>query len=509
MASRGPDDFSVFSRDNLTILHSRLAVIGADDPVSRQPIEVDGDFLFCNGFISNYKEILASENIGHIGADCLTVIEVYRRFGVDGFALLRGQFAAALLDAARGRIVLARDASGITPLYYAEADGKLLFASQASWIRFLLEGTNSFAADRLDNEAHDEWSACGYVAGPDTLLSGIREVPAGGVLQFDLNGRLVESAVTRLPPTPSSGSGDTARLTRDLLQQAVRRNLNADIPPCLLFSGGLDSTLLLHSIVAEGIRPRLVALEYSDGENRSELEHAAKVARHYGCPLEVIGFEPPLDAEMEQLFRGRVDWPLDGGSLLPKVALANHLMAQDCKVVLGGSGADELFGGYRRHQARLAMYEAGTIGDIEAEREYYRSWVGKFGESAKAFDVFLRQESSELYADPAFVYDLMELSQFHNPRLDSCFANVGLEYRPIFQDQDLVSLAASLPLDLKSKVGTPKKLLRDAFNHEIPAEFINVPKSPLRFGRMGPTPSWRGVVFNSWAAARNVVMAAR
>jgi len=434
------------------------------------------------------------------------LLSVFDQAGVAGLRKLRGQFAAAIFDTETGLVTLMRDPSGITPLYYTLTDGKVSFASQASWLGLLANGAPR-DLNKLEIEAHRQWESLGYVSGQQTLLAGVREVAPGAVMQFDLTGKLLNEASIGLPARGLKEASTPSDSVRNSIQQATARNLNADIEPYLLFSGGLDSTLLLHCMVNEGVRPRLIALQYSGGENDAELSHALRVARYYGCELEMTQFKRLDSRELQDLFLNRVDWPLDGGSLLPKVALADYLRDRDCTVVMGGSGADELFGGYQRHQARLAMSTEGVLGSLDAELNYYRSWIGKFGDSEGAFDRFLEARSNDAYADPAFVYDLLELSQFHNPRLDSCFANVGLEYRPVFQDQDIVALAASMTLSEKSELGNPKKILRDAFRREMKPEFIDVPKSPLRFAEMGPFPAWRQSIFNAWSSARSMASA--
>jgi asparagine synthase (glutamine-hydrolysing) len=503
MKGRGPDAFSTYVGADFSVCHSRLAVVGADAPETTQPFVDNGVVLLVNGFISNHCEIRASHGWPASPSDCSVILSLYLHGGVAALGELRGQFAGVLIDQRKNRAILFRDPSGITPLYYASAGERVLFASQASWLPDLANYVGVPYSPSLSGDAFGEWRSCGYSVGPKTLLEGIHSVQPGEAIEVDLKQARVHSRGMffdwRHPATDESH----LETTRRLVKQAVERNLQEDTPPFLLFSGGLDSTLVLHCAVAAGDQPRLVTLAYPDGQNEAELAHASEVADHYGCKLEIVNFAMPSQAELQKLFSERVDWPLDGGSLLPKLAMADYCRSKGAVIVLGGSGADELFGGYRRHAARLGLYREGILLDRTTEQDYFREWIGKHDANALGpYQCFVDSISHSEFADPGFIYDLCELSQLHNPRLDSCFANIGLEYRPVFQDQDLVRFAASLPLDTKMGRNTTKGLLRDAFADEIPAHFLAVPKTPLRFSQMGPSLKWRERVMSAWLYSR-------
>jgi len=486
MRQRGPDEFTSFQSDGVTFFHSRLKIIGKDSADARQPMTVNQKTLVCNGFISNFLEIE-----GHATSDCAAVLSVYEKYGCQGFGKLRGQFAVAILDALRGRLILARDHTGICPLYYHRPSVQsLVFASQAHWFSELLNGRKF----PLDPEAVEQWRSFGYVISPKTLYRDVFAVRPGTALELSLaDGEIVDRHVFA-----SFQSADaSASKLRDKIDQAVGRNLQSDFPPWLLLSGGVDSLILLHCAVDRGIRPQTLTLAYPDNQNASEVARARELADYYGCPWHVVPYQ--IGEPRPRLFSHRVDWPMDFGSLLPKLAMANYIRELDGKVVLGGSGADEIFGGYGRHRKRLELLHDKKELSHDEERAYFRDAIGKLGGcDEEAFRVFREEKASPRFNDPAFVYDWLEISEHHVLRLDSCFSNIGIEYRPPYHDFDLVSLASRFPLAEKTSMQNPKKILKEAFSGEVAERFLQAPKQHLRFGGMGPNPEWQSKVWDTW-----------
>lgn len=496
---RGRDHLSRFQHGELTVLHSRLAIVARNDPTSNQPLRQDGLTLLCNGFIGNAAEVYRKLGAAPVASDCGAVLAAYVAAGAGGLGGLRGQFAAAVVDTVADELVLLRDATGICPLYYAEVPGGLIFGSQASWVaRAVGEATGSGATD-IDPDAAAEFRALGYVVGPRTLRPSVRQVPPGSALRFDLDTGAARGS------TRWGGDATTGRDVGDLapsLIRSVARNLGGDVAPWLLLSGGLDSLLVLHCAAEAGARPTAVVLGYPDGSNADEVARATEAARWYGVPLHIVEGEPPDTVITPARLHGRVDWPYDGGSLAPKLTMADFIAGRGGRVVLGGTGADELFAGYSRHQQRLGIVPAGRSRANDGdERRFFRDRIAVGPGGAAAWEMFMLTGRS--YGDAAFAYDLLELSMLHNVRVDSCFANTALEYRPVFQDLDVVSIAAGLTIHEKSTPGVPKAVLRAAFRGAVRADYLDVPKRPLRYGRMGPTASWRSDVFRAWREAQD------
>ncbi len=497
LARRGPDHVGELRHGSLHAVHSRLGIVASRDPAAHQPLWHEGRALICNGYIGNAGEVMDELGLARAASDCAALLAAYvsRRF--DGIRRLRGQFAGALLDPDAGELILVRDLSGICPLYYAVGAHGTLFASQASWLAGYLDGVAGVAPS-LDGDAVDQFRSLGYVIAPGTLRAGIHQVEPGTAVVFDLETgalrrtvRWMQGMLTGAPP------GDGLDV---LLCRAAARSLGGDFPPWVLLSGGLDSLLVLHCAVEAGAKPAAVTLVYPGGANADEVATAMAFAEHYGVRLHLVDAERPSEVATAERMRTRVDWPFDGGSLIPKITLADFIQARGGRVVLGGTGADELFGGYTRHQRRMEMLRRGARrASHRAERAFFDRHVASARHGDAAWRLFL--EHGDDYADAGFVYDLLEISMCHNPRVDSCFANVSLEYRPVFQDVDVTRAAAALSLHDKSELGRPKAALRRAFAGQVDGRFLDVPKKPLRYAQMGPNAAWRGTVFQVWKEA--------
>lgn len=495
LAGRGPDECSAFRATNSTIWHSRLATVGTTSAASRQPIRAEGLVLVCNGFISNSTELELDLGLDAESADCRLILHVYSRYGLQGLSLLRGQFAAAILDQNRQELVLARDMTGICPMYYCHPhDGTVAFASQANWLR----RCGLTRSTIVRPAAREEVVELGYVVSNETLLAGVFQVPPGHAASFSLADGVLRS-VCQFTRSGHEWNRDSASdHLRDLVYASTKRNLRGDWAPWLLLSGGVDSAVLLHCAVQFGVRPEVITLRYPDGSNSDEVTRAARLAQRYSCNWHLVdGCEPSYN-HLLSLFPQRIDWPVDGGSLVPKAALADFISSRGGRIALGGTGADELFGGYRRHVGRMDLLQRHSKPSLTEEAEYCRKWLAREPVFDTVFRKFRHSAAESLFYDAAFIYDLLELQQCHNPRVDSCFANVGVEYRPVFQDQDIVHFAASLPLEDKSDREHRKALLRHAFHGELPQEHLLPPKNPLRYGAMGPTRQWRSQMCRAW-----------
>jgi asparagine synthase (glutamine-hydrolysing) len=488
LVARGPSGTRSVELPLVRLFHSRLAIINTTSPASVQPLNENGYFLLCNGFIANYVEIC--NRFGHdanLVSDCRAILDLYQYEGVEGFEKLRGQFAFILIDSLRDMLLLGRDPTGICPLYYGQISNSLIVASQGRWIASMLQQSRVQLAS--NQNAIEDILSVGYVVSPDTLIAQIRSVGPGTALCFKLSE--LSSPVVKQYNCWCHKEEISVLQIPYLLRQAVSRNVRGDHDPWLLLSGGLDSLILLHILVELGLRPQVFTLAYPDGSNREEVDISSIFCCYYGCK-QTIEISPSIDSMLANPWRfwQKIDWPIDGGSLLPKAWMAKCLREREARVVLGGTGADELFGGYSRHQKLL-----NWNGDIEG---YYREVIASGGSSRSVFECYLKTRKEKTFAEAEFIYDLLELANQHNPRIDSCFANQGIEYRPPFQDIDLIRMASSLPLCVKSSLGKPKSLLREAYRFDIQEKFLNVPKSPLRFGFMGPTRDWRKFLLRSW-----------
>ena len=249
LAHRGPDGSGTHVGEGVALAHARLAII--DPEGGQQPMHhADGGLsLVFNGEIFNYlelrRELIAQGHAFRTQSDTEVILHLYQRDGDAFVERLNGQFAIALWDAARRRLVLARDRAGIRPLFLTRANGRWWFASEAKALLSVLPGR-----PQLDPLALAETFTYWSTPEPGTVYAGIEVLPAGCISVIEANGQrrttrywdwtFATPEQARQCPWPDVASA--ARELRDLLGDAVRLQLRADVPVGAYLSGGLDSS---------------------------------------------------------------------------------------------------------------------------------------------------------------------------------------------------------------------------------------------------------------------------
>jgi asparagine synthase (glutamine-hydrolysing) len=346
---RGPDDEGFFVSGQIGLGFRRLSIIdlaGGHQPMSDALGTVH---IVFNGEIYNFPELRAElERSGHCfrtRSDTEVIVEGYREWGTNVLARLNGMFGLAIWDASRRRLVVARDAMGIKPIYYRDDGHQLTFGSE---IRAVVSAGGS--RPEVDPVALDLLLRYRYTPTPLTIFRGIRKLSPGGALIVE-NGECREVRWYDHTPVPFSRAPSDEEATRDLLElyrAAVKRHLLSDVPVGVLLSGGLDSGLLLALMNERGSAWPAYTVGYGDSFKDDELAEAAETAtllgaRHVPVLLDRSEFEralPKIVAALEE--------PVTSSSIVPMYFVCERAR-QDVKVALMGQGPDELFGGYRRH----------------------------------------------------------------------------------------------------------------------------------------------------------------
>jgi asparagine synthase (glutamine-hydrolysing) len=351
MAHRGPDDRGgwMSADGTVALAHRRLAVIDLS-PGGHQPMhDATGTLsITFNGEIYNYVELRNElRAVGHTfrtGSDTEVILESYRRWGPGFVSRLNGQFAFSLHDASQGLVILARDRAGEKPLFYAHGGGQIRFASELK----ALMADPTFPRE-LDPEALDCYLAYGYVPNDRCILRGVRKLPQGHMLTYDLRRDTCEiQAYWRLPPPPLDDVTPAEALVGELdtlLEQAVRRQLVADVPIGILLSGGLDSSLITAMAARVTGKPvRTFTVRFPGHQTFDEGPYARIVAEYFGTEHTELVADAPLVDLLPVLAR-QYDEPIADSSIVPSF-LVSRLIRQHATVALGGDGGDELFGGY-------------------------------------------------------------------------------------------------------------------------------------------------------------------
>ncbi len=350
---RGPDGSGTFADGDFALGHQRLAIVDLSE-TGRQPMTSrDGRWTISfNGEIFNYLELRTQLGGEFRGAsDTEVLLEGCARWGVEKtLERANGMFAFALWDGRDRELTLARDRVGEKPLVYLSRGRVFAFASE-------LKALAPWSDRRVDAAALDAYLALGYVPAPLAIFRDCRKLPAGHLLRYR-DGQISIQRWWFPENAPCQGAGESSgnhrERARELLGDAVRLRLRADVPIALYLSGGVDSSIVAAECAPWGMRPRAFTAAF-DGD-RTDARYAAMLARRLGLDHEIIEVDGHrITREVESVL-GAYDEPFADSSALPAFALARAIGGR-YKVVLDGEGGDEAFGGYR-HYERIPVKQA-------------------------------------------------------------------------------------------------------------------------------------------------------
>ena len=345
IAHRGPDGDGFAIRGGVGFGHARLAII--DPESSRQPMATPDDrcWITFNGEIYNYRDLapgVAADAPLSTNGDTEVLLRLLARDGVQAIPELRGMFAFGFFDFARRRLILARDHFGQKPLYYWHDGQRFAFASE---IKALLALDGSLA--ELDADALHEYFTLRVVTAPRSMFRRVRKLPPGHYLVFE-NGRVEVAPYwqLRFEPKRAVPFEEAVDELDARLREAVSYHLVSDVPVGALLSGGMDSSLVTALMCRTGGGPFETFTGDVPYEGRSDYGYAKRVADRYGLSNHRLRMEPSLTRSLPRVIR-HLDEPADALSVC--VFHIAELARRHVKVVLGGDGGDELFGGYDRY----------------------------------------------------------------------------------------------------------------------------------------------------------------
>jgi asparagine synthase (glutamine-hydrolysing) len=501
MLHGGPDAQTVATGPQWALGNNRLAIQGIRG--GRQPFELERMHCVFNGEIYNHRILRAElEAFGeYFDDDCdgNVILPLYRRYGDAFVRRLEGMYAIAIVDVREAPCLkLFNDHAGMKSLYwFMTADGKgLRFASE---LRALARFPDF--PHEVDPLAVDRYFGGKAVWGPTTIYSKVNTLEPGSMLRLDLRGALRQSW------QPLAGAEDAAHrdasveevaATLDrLLQEELSRLLDADVPVCVVTSGGLDSSYL--TALAKQRVPDLASFNIAyDGDWPSDERHfAAEVARHCGTRHHQVLLPPSGFPQLVERFVTSLDQPNNAPHSLSTYALFEAIHEAGFKVALTGDGADELFGGYKRFVDASADSAPGW------QRRYQRTMA--VAGSSLLSELYTSQYQEAVLAAGGFFTDrvgdelaarcataardkletLLRYDQFARfpyyilRRVDHLSMAHAVEARIPFLQPSIVRLAASLPARLKVDAGKVKAPVAVAASRWIPASIIDRPKQPF------------------------------
>ena len=490
LAPRGPDGSGEWHSTTVALTHRRLKVIDLSTAGDQPFVDLElGLVIVFNGCIYNHKELRAELSAAgytfHSHSDTEVLVKAFHRWGERCVEHLVGMFAFAIVETDSGRVVLGRDRLGIKPLYLAELDGALRFAST---LPALLAGGG------IDNEIdpvalHHYLSFHSVVPAPLTILRGVRKLAPATLLSIEPDGKRSERQYWSALPAPvrHAASADWEAMTLAALRTAVQRRMVADVPVGVLLSGGLDSSLIVALLAAEGQRELATfSIGFSDagGRRGDEFHYSDLVAAEFGTTHQRIEVEAPrllpaIDAAIAAMSE----------PMISHDCVAFHLLSEEVsrhvKVVQSGQGADEIFAGYswyppllgatgsgadtyiaefvdRPHVECSAMVRPHLRLSSDPSRELVERHFAAPG-SSTPLDRALRIDSEVMLVDDPV------------KRVDNMTMAWGLEARTPFLDHELVELAASCPAELKL-AHAGKGILKRIARGLLPDAVIDRPK---------------------------------
>jgi asparagine synthase (glutamine-hydrolysing) len=535
---RGPDGGGLYRDRHVALAHSRLSIIdlaGGWQPMADPDEQV---WVCANNEIFNYLEL--RDELGARGrrfrtrSDTETIVQAYLAYGDDFVDRLNGQWAFALWDTRRRRLVLSRDPSGILPLFYTVHAGVLRFASEVKALYADPAVPRAFSPEGLD-EALTFWAP----VAPQTPFRDVAQLPPGTTASFEIGSphpvasRRVWPVISDPPSAPAPEAERIAGI-RDGLERAARLRLRADVPVGSYLSGGLDSTVLASLIAAHRDVPlRTFSVEFDDAEydeTRYQREAVEALGTAHGSvlcrPADIAAVFPDVVWHAEA--------PLLRTAPAPLYALARLVRESGYRVVLTGEGADEFFAGYdlfredrvrrfwaRRPDSKLRPLLLTRLYPYLARSPVAQMSMAKafFGKNLRATDdlfyahrprwdttarlkLLLRPElrvpegtaierlrgtlpPETAALSPLARAQLVEIVTLLSGYLlssqgDRMLMASSIEGRFPFLDPEVMRLAGALPDDLKLLGLSEKVALKRAFADRVPASIIARKKQPYR-----------------------------
>lgn len=527
LAHRGPDGHGQWTDGNkrIGLVHRRLSIVDLSDSASQPMVATNGTVISYNGEIYNFPELRDAlrdhwDFRSHSDTEC--ILAAYERYGDECLDHLRGMFAFALWDEKHQRLFCARDRFGIKPFYYAEVGGVFYFASEAkALLPFMPE-------IRTEDSALAEYLTFQYTIGEKTLFAGIKQLLPGHALSVE-DGRI---RVWRYWDISFEIDYDHStayfhRHLRELLEDSIRHHGRSDVPVGSYISGGIDSSLVYRlassndSASSLGFHGR-----FTDYPGYDESVYAQVATDRIGGVLHAIDITAEDFRNHLERVIYHLDFPVAGPGSFPQY-MVSRLASEHVKVVLGGQGGDEIFGGYARYLVAYfeqcikaaidGQYRNGNfVVTIESivpnlgllreykplmkqfwregmfepmDQRYFRlvdrstdmkseiDWAGlNMRQVFEDFATIFNNPSNvkkEAYFDKMTHFDFKCLLPALLQVEDRMSMAHGLESRVPLLDHPLVEFVATIPADKKFMGGNMKYLLKQVFASEIPTEILN------------------------------------
>lgn len=453
------------------------------------PLKYKKYILIYNGEIYNYQELkkyLAERGV-NLASRCDGEV-ILPLFDLDGYAAfdqLEGMFAAAIVDTAGNRLILARDKMGEKPLYYYQTGRKLVFASE---MKVMLNGiSNSWS---INPTSLPEYLRQGFVFGPKTIVKEIKKLLPAQIIDIDLKTNKANRIRYWKPKihqiTPDEPVESLARQLEGELDRSIKLRLLSDVPLGCFLSGGVDSGLVAYFAAKHKKKLKTFSVGFPSSPSDDESKYSQAIAMQLSTDHREIEFTQESCLPIVEQIGKTIDEPISDPAALPTFLLSK-LASRSVKVVLTGDGGDEVFGGYDRYRRQL-MAEKFKILRLfpPLHRRYSTQGIWQNDE----LKLLLKIPSPPLKF-PSILEKLadknplqaMQLTDFKGylpeqllMKVDKMTMQHTLEARAPFLDSRLVELGLNLPNRLKVKQGNGKFLLKKVAEKFLPKSLVWRPK---------------------------------
>lgn len=545
---RGPDDEGSYVDGPVGIGIRRLSIIdvaGGSQPLSNEDKTI---WIVFNGEIYNYKDLRKSLiKKGHrfsSQSDTESIIHLYEEVGLDFVNQLRGMFAITIWDSRQNRLILARDRLGIKPLFYAQYNNSLVFASE---MKAILQ-RREFSRE-MDENALAAYFTLSYIPAPLTIFKGIQKVLPGHVITVQ-DGKITDQEYWDIQFRPDRSKNEEYFIEgfMDLLQESVNMRLMSEVPLGAFLSGGIDSSTvvaLMSKATDTPVNTFTIGFGGDTGGYLDERKYAQMVANRYATHHREEEVWPSPHGLIEKIVKA-FDEPFADDSAIPSFAVY-EAAKKDVTVALSGLGGDELFGGYERYLGfqlsetykKFPVLLRKNIFHNFIERlperqdgHYTINHIKRFVRSAslpadRCYLGFLSKMKNtlELFADKSHFREPVQacqdliFSHFNSPNssaglnrafycdiktylpedilalTDRLSMHHSLEVRVPFLDHKLLEFCATIPPQMKIRWLQKKYLLKKGVSDLLPRAVIRHRKQ----GFVGPMTRWLQSDLKSYA----------
>lgn len=530
ISHRGPDARGTLIRGNVGLGHRRLKILDLSEAAAQPMVTHDGNSaIVFNGEIYNFAELRKDlQSQGHSfrsTGDTEVLLRLYEVYGDNCVQKLRGQFAFAIHDARRHRILLARDRVGKKPLKYFHAGGIFAFASELKALRTLPQCPRG-----INNEDIHHFLTMMYVPAPGTGFSGMQKLPAAHTLAIDCvtgTSELKRYWQLSYDVDTTRSLSDWERDISTTFQESVQLRMVADVPVGAFLSGGIDSAAVVAAMSKISSKPVETFTIGTDHQTHNELPQAGLIAKKFGTNHHPIVVQPDIVHLLPELVK-MYEEPYADPSVIP-----TYLVSQQTRnfvtVALNGDGGDENFAGYVRypilkfskiwsalpvHMLSLPLVRAwhratqttlsyrslrfeSSIKKPLSERQL--QYLSFFTEEEKrllykketpqypdTYEWYAKKTASARTRAGGWLHQSMSadletyLADDLLPKVDLGTMAHGLEARSPFLDHTLLELTARMPAHYKLRGFTQKWFLKHLLKDTIPREILTKPKTGFR-----------------------------